>query len=352
MWGCCPVASKRKEESDMKKQVRIKKAESTEALIRELDHAQNRVVNIHSELVNRGVVEHEFHSPVMNTIFTEITPAIASKMLKHYNSNTGVDATNRSMSKTAMEKISKDMRQGEFYGNVSTAYFDDEGLLMDGQTRLQAILNSKTPQHMHVTMGVPRKGMIKMDIGRKRSNADRFRLSGKFGRVTNTQAMWYEKLARYSLYANMSIASGKRPYHSTTMVITDTEIEDELNRLADPIQYIADNRSKKKGLTQLPLLCAIANWWAEYDSDGDSQADDAKQFYDDLLAGDRLSQGDPLYTLREKMLTVDWSRMDVSQKEGYALCWGWTMHAINKHTNAEVLTRLAKNTISYKIKLP
>ena len=225
----------------MKKQVRIKKAESTEALIRELDHAQNRVVNIHSELVNRGVVEHEFHSPVMNTIFTEITPAIASKMLKHYNSNTGVDATNRSMSKAAMEKIAKDMKQGEFYGNVSTAYFDDEGMLMDGQTRLQAILNSKTPQHMHVTMGVPRQGMIKMDIGRKRSNADRFRLSGKFGRVTNSQAMWYEKLARYSLYANINIANGKKPYHSTTIVITDTEIE-ELQNLSSTLLKTAQRR--------------------------------------------------------------------------------------------------------------
>jgi len=331
--------------------IRIKKVESVEALIKEQDSALNRVRNIQTELYERGAVEHEFHSPVHHTAYSEITPALASKMLKRFNGGKGVEATNRNMNRKAVEKISKDMKDKDFHGSVSHIVFDDDGILMDGQTRLQAVLNSKVTCNMNVTMGAPRKGMIKIDIGRKRNSADRFRLAGKFGECTNTQARWYERLARFSLFS--SPGTNRIPYsYPQHNSITDVQIEEEMDRLSEPIKYITENLSPKKELQKLPMLVAVAQWWVEHDSAGALQGQEAKQFYDDLVRGNRLNIGDPLFTLREKMLEIDWGRLAQSQREGYAMCYGWTIHAINKHVNCETLNRLTKRTVSFKLDLP
>ena len=335
----------------------IKKAASVAELIKEQDNAQNRVRNIQTELYERGEVRHEFHSPVMNSVYTEITPKIAAKMLGSFNGGEGAKATNRTLSKNKAREIANDMKGGNFHGYVSTIIFDDAGVLMDGQTRLQAVLNAKTPCHMHVIMGVPREGMIKIDIGRKRTNADRFRLSGKFGECSNTQARWYEKLSRFSCLVGPP--EGDRLTKARGH-ITDDEIEAELNRLEEPIHYIVNNLSQKKPLQKPQVLVAIAQWWAEVDSGGDPQGDEAKAFYDDLLSGGKLAPGDPIFTLREKLLDTDWQKLGhklthvyrKGVKEAYEIGYGWTIHAINKHVNCEPLNRLTKRTLSFKLDLP
>ena len=331
----------------------IKKAASVAELIKEQDHAQNRVRNIQTERYDRGEVRHEFHSPVMNSVYTEITPKIAAKVLDSYNGGSGVDATNRTMSQQKARAIATDMREGNFHGYVSTIIFDDGGVLMDGQTRLQAVLTVKTSCHMHVIMGVPREGMIKIDIGRKRNNADRFRLAGKFGECSNVQAKWYERLSRFSCSAGLPEGERtRRPFQKTKQFISDNEIEAEMNRLEEPIHYIASHLSQKKPLQKLQVLVAIAQWWAEVDSSGEPQSGEAKAFYDDLMSGGRLTYGDPIFTLREKLLDTDWQKMGHNQLEAYETGYGWTIHAINKHVSCDPLNRLTKRTVSFKLNLP
>lgn len=337
----------------MKKQIRIKKAESTEALIKELDHANNRVANIHAELVDRGDVKHEFHSPVMNSIYTEITPQSASHILKNFNGGKGVEATNRNLSKSNAMKIANDIKDGNFHGYISTIVFDDEGILMDGQTRLQAVLTSKQPCEMHVLMGVPRDGMVKIDIGRRRTNADRFRLSGVFGHVSNSQASKIEMISR------MSVAAGKpdgtrsgRPFARVKHMISDQEIIEESERLSVPIEYMTvANPSPKKELRWFPLLVGIAQWWVERDSTGVPQEEEAKQFYDQIVSGLDLRNGDPIHVLREKLIETNWEKLGHNLPEKYALAYGWTIYSINKHTNAEPIKRMTKQTKSYELEL-
>ena len=337
----------------MKKQVRIKNAESAEALIKELDKTNNRVANIHAELVERGEVKHEFHSPVMNSIYTSITPQVASNILKYYNGGKGVDATNRNMSKSSAMKIANDIRDGQFHGYVSTIVFDDQGVLMDGQTRLQAILNAKQSCKMHVLMGVPRDGMVKIDIGRKRSNSDRFRLAGMFGEVTNAQAKKIELISRMSIAAGRPDGSrNTHPFKRVKHNITDQEIIKESERLADPIKYMTiTNPSKKKELQWFPLIVAVAQWWVEHDSMGVPQDEEARQFYDQMVSGLGLASGDPIHILREKLLGTDWNKLGHNLVSIYCLAYGWTIYTINKHTNATEVNRLTKKTINYELEL-
>lgn len=337
----------------MKNQIRIKNAETTEALIKELDRTNNRVANIHAELVDRGKVKHEFHSPVMNSIYTEITPQSASNILKNFNGGKGVDATNRGVSKSNIIKIANDIKEGNFHGYISTIVFDDEGILMDGQTRLQAVLASKVPCEMHVLMGVPRGGMVKIDIGRRRTNADRFRLSGVFGNVSNTQASKIEMISRMSVAAGSPDGTRRgKPFGKLKYLISDQEIIEESERLSVPIEYMTiTNPSPKKELRWFPLLVGIAQWWVECDSSGIPQGEEAKQFYDQIVSGLDLRNGDPIHILREKLVDTNWEKLGHNLPEKYALAYGWTLYSINKHTNAVPIKRMTKQTINYELEL-
>jgi len=337
----------------MKKQVRIKNAESAEALIKELDRTNNRVANIHAELVERGEVKHEFHSPVMNSIYTEITPQSASHILKNFNGGKGADATNRNQSKNSAIKIANDIKEGNFHGYISTIVFDDEGILMDGQTRLQAVLTSKESCEMHVLMGVPRDGMVKIDIGRRRTNADRFRLSGVFGHVSNTQASKIEMISRMSVAAGRPDGTRRgKPFGKVKHLISDQDIIEESERLSVPIEYMTiTNPSQKKELRWFPLLVGIAQWWVECDSSGVPQENEAQQFYDQIVSGLDLRVGDPIHILREKLVDTNWAKLGHNLPEKYALAYGWTLYSINKHTNATPIKRLTKQTVSYELEL-
>jgi len=333
----------------------IKNITTTEELIREQDKAQRRVCNIQTELHERGDVKHEFHSPVMCSVYTEITPGVASKILISFNGGKGGEATNRSMSRVKAAQIEKDMRNGNFLGYVSTIIFDDEGVLMDGQTRLQALLDSKSAQQMHVIMGVPREGMLKVDIGRKRTNADRFRLAGMLGKCTNTQASWYERIARFSCASGVPNGKPRNPFNRMKSYIPDDEIELEFVRLKEPIKYIVENLADNKLLRKLPSLAAIAQWWVEYDGCGCSQAGLAERFYHDLITGTRETgmwqEGDPIFTLREQLLKVDWQKQGHNLVDQYRMCYGWTIHSINKHLNYKKLVRLTKRSLSFDLVL-
>ncbi len=325
---------------------------SAEELVKEIDNLKNRNNNIHQQLVETADLKHRFHSPVMNTIYTEITPREAAEILNSYNGGTGDEATNRTMSRNYAYKLSVDMKAGNFHGDVNTIVFDDEGILMDGQTRLNGLLMSKQPCKMHVLMGVCRTGMVKMDIGRKRTNADRFRLAGEFGKISNAQAKKLE------LWSRMSVAAGRpdgsrehKPFSKVKWIITDEAIIEESRRLREPFQYIMDNPASLKELTWFPMIVGIAQWWVECDSAGVEQVEEAKQFYDTIKSGLGLTAGDPISVFREKMIETDWNNSPMPHPLRYALAYGWTIFTINRHTNAVPMKQLRKNSVQYELDL-
>ena len=206
---------------------------------------------------------------------------------------------------------------------------------------------------MHVLMGVPRDGMVKIDIGRRRSNSDRFRLAGMFGEVTNAQAKKIELISRMSIAAGKPDGSRKSyPFKRVKHHITDQEIINESERLAEPIQYMTiTNPSKKKELQWFPIIVALAQWWVEHDSTGVPQNEEARQFYDQMVSGLGLASGDPIHVLREKLIGTDWNKLGHNLATIYALAYGWTIYTVNKHTNATEVNRLTKKTVSYELEL-
>lgn len=125
----------------------------------------------------------------MTTAIEKITPAIASKMLE---SNT----KNRNMSKLAVTRLAKNMSDGNWKTTHQGIAIDDEGVLIDGQHRLAAIVLSNTTQEMLVTRGMPSNTFKAMDIGRLRSVADLYGTDKKVSQIISRLSMMADPMGQ------------------------------------------------------------------------------------------------------------------------------------------------------------
>ena len=94
-----------------------------------------------------------------------VTPDMATRWLEG-------NTHNRKLVQGHVDRLAKDMEEGRWLDNGETVKFDNSGVLLDGQHRLWAIVQSNIAQTMIVVYNVPRSAQATMDIGRIRSAAD------------------------------------------------------------------------------------------------------------------------------------------------------------------------------------
>jgi hypothetical protein len=107
-------------------------------------------------------------------VFVEIvtiTPAIAKRLLE---ANDG----NRPLSERLVQEITADIEHGFWQLNGETIIVSKEGLLNDGQHRLEAIVRAGRPVQSAVMFGVPREARMTVDMGKQRSAANFLSMSG------------------------------------------------------------------------------------------------------------------------------------------------------------------------------
>lgn len=91
-----------------------------------------------------------------------ITPAIAADWLEHRNKG------NRHISAVIVKKYAEAMREGRWMVTHQGIAFDEEGLLLDGQHRLFASVESNITIQANVSVGISRATFSVLDTGRKR----------------------------------------------------------------------------------------------------------------------------------------------------------------------------------------
>lgn len=85
-----------------------------------------------------------------------------------------LSAGNRKLSVDTVLAYTVDMQQGRWIAEASEILFDEAGKLIDGHHRLQAIIDSGTPQHISVKRGVPVVARAVVDTGKSRNPQDLF----------------------------------------------------------------------------------------------------------------------------------------------------------------------------------
>jgi len=105
------------------------------------------------------------------TEFVEVTPELASEWLT-------LNSCNRCIKKAVVNMYAASMERGAWGITGETIKFGSNGLLLDGQHRLSAVIKSGATVILEVRYGLDPAGFINLDSGSKRTSADVFGIKG------------------------------------------------------------------------------------------------------------------------------------------------------------------------------
>lgn len=180
----------------------------------------------------------------LKTEVVRITPSMAQKWLDTCNKN------NRNLRPFLAEKYARDMDTGHWDLTHQGIAFYDDGILADGQHRLQAIVLCGKTIPMMVTKNLPRQSSQAIDQNAPRQMHDVIQIAGGPSWVDkDIVAIARTVMLRFSARSNFCQA-------------TPTEIIDFIKKHAEPLQYVASlSPRKKRYLTSASMssvyFCAI-----------------------------------------------------------------------------------------------
>src|SRR5882762_2800758 len=108
---------------------------------------------------------------VTSTIMT-VGPDRASRWLEYNNSH------NRDLRQYRVDQYTRDMLADRWHFNGESIQFDRDDVLLNGQHRLWAIVESGCPQKFVIVRGLDRSAQKTMDQGNKRPPAEQLHLVG------------------------------------------------------------------------------------------------------------------------------------------------------------------------------
>lgn len=227
----------------------------------------------------------------MKTELMVITPEVAAQLLE-WNTN------NRPLNKTHVDFLVGQMLDGQWVQNGDPIRFSDERLI-DGQHRLHAVIKSGFTIEAIVLWGVPDDAFTTIDVGRKRTGSDTFSTKGE----ANTTA----------LAAALRIVNAYfKGDHNYATVVTNSD----LLSLLDEHPTIRESVRLSKhthGLLPSAMLAACHYLFSLKDK---AKAD---AFHESLLKGSGLNEGDPVFTLRERLLKNSLSRSKLPKNYVFAI---------------------------------
>ena len=101
----------------------------------------------------------------------QITPEVAARMLEKND-------INRPLSKQRVESYARQMREGKWQLNGESISVAADGTLLNGQTRLNAVIAAGVTVPMLIVTGIRKETFVTFDQGRNRTNADIFSIAG------------------------------------------------------------------------------------------------------------------------------------------------------------------------------
>ncbi len=208
-----------------------------------------------------------------------VTPAIAEAWLGH-NTN------NRSVRKTGINALSRDMESGAFIENGDSIRFDVDGNLIDGQHRLMARVQSGTSGLMLIVRNLPAITQDTVDDGKKRTMSDTFSFHG----IENS-AQAAAVTRRVILWQNGVRANSGGNYSPTKAE------QSELWRTDPTLRSAVEATVQMGKRATLPPSIVGLSWWLF----ADISVEDCTAFWYGVSTGANLEPGSPILLLRERV---------------------------------------------------
>lgn len=216
-----------------------------------------------------------------------VTPAIAEKWLAK-------NTHNRDINKRVVASLVRDMEDGNWLDNGATITFSDEGVLLDGQHRLTAVVESGVSITVIVVRGASAESQHTMDTGAKRTLSNALKLRGEKS---------YVQLAA-AIVANIAWDRGEKSFRAgINRKITNSEAMDYLERnpwIRDQIIEVNRFTNRFRGVPT-GVISVLYRVFAEIDPF------DADAFFDRLACDENHHRGEPIYAAR-KVIMDDYTR--------------------------------------------
>jgi hypothetical protein len=219
-------------------------------------------------------------SPTQRAAVERISPRKARSLL----SNNG---RNRNLRMPRVRELSGAMQRGEWELNGETVKVADDGTLLDGQHRLEAILHSGVTIQSVVVRGLPTTAQDTVDTGRRRRLADVLSLEGYPD--ANALAAALNVLHRYrnDQRIDYSRSTAPTPQQALTLLAVCEGLLESVR--------IARQVTKKIG-GPIGVFAALHYEFGRVDRAA------ADEFFERLDDGVRLSRSDPVLHLRNYVI--------------------------------------------------
>lgn len=211
-----------------------------------------------------------------------ITPQRARQLLDNNADN------NRNVKSARVPQYARDMQEGHWDSNTGeTIKIDTDGVLIDGQNRLHAVILAGVGIYFDVVYDVPRTAMRVLDSGASRSAADKMKIFGAHDRFRAAA------IIRWSIMWDAKVFMGRGGKFSPTHSEILARFEAESSEFDQAARRASDCQSRSLG-TGAPLGMAHYLFWK-------IDPERTHQFFDQYVSGANLADRSPVLVLRNRM---------------------------------------------------
>ena len=220
----------------------------------------------------------------MRTRVQTITPAKAAEMLE-------ANTSNRPLSQSVVQSFAQAMQRGDWRVTHQGVAIDTNGVLVDGQHRLAAVIEADVPIEMTVFTDVPADTFDVLDTGKKRNAADALAIDGE--RSTLQLASMLRTVWLYDNRPEMSWAGGNAS-------VTNHQILETLEQNPKIRDYVPVGEQLAHEIGMIKSAAGAASYLV---SRPNSQKK-LQPWFEGLIDGAGLSRTDARLKLRNQMLNM------------------------------------------------
>jgi hypothetical protein len=218
-------------------------------------------------------------TPFPSPAVERITPDAARALLNTNNHN-------RNMRPPRVAQLAEVMQRGEWMLNGETIKIADDGTLLDGQHRLQAVVDSGVEIETMVMRDLPMAAQDTVDTGRRRRLADLLAIEGKSDSRALGAALSMLHRLRTGKRIDYSHASAPSARQGLDLLEAEPQIEESVK--------VARRVTKAVG-GPIGVFASLHRIFEDIDPIP------ANEFFDRLIDGADLTKGDPLLSLRNQL---------------------------------------------------
>lgn len=234
-----------------------------------------------------------------------VTPELAEVLL-------GRNGVNRAIKEARVNDYANDILAGNWKVNGEPLIVSTEGMLIDGQHRCTAVIQTMTATDMLMVFGVPYDTRDTVDHGTARSPGDDLALHGHHN--TTNLAAAVRMVWQWREYGTISRGSKRTP---TRMELIQTA--DGNPGIESALSFVMSKGKTARAVASFPLLAFCLFAFKTVATD-----EDVRFFFDALIEGNNLQHGDPILVVRNRLIAERYILKSADKAE--LLFRAWNAH--------------------------